>query len=348
MVLKGLRLTTASVISLVVAGSLALSGCGSSASQEPTPSASVPSAAQPSASQPASAAPSQSAAPSSSAKALTSLDQVTVTGDYGKAPKIQASWPFTAAKTESKVLKQGTGPTVPKGGLVTVNYAGINMTTGQEFDSSFKRGQSATFPLEGGVIAGFRKGLEGQKVGSRVLVVMTPADGYPQGSQDGSIPPGTSLLFVVDVLDTQLDGPTGTPVAPAAGLPTVKDNGKGKAPTISVQGASKDAKLRAQPLIQGNGKVVGEKDGVVLNYAAYRLSDGKLVVQNYTTGAEQGQLPQLIQGFRKTLVKQKVGSRMLLIVPPADAYPKGNATPSIPAGEPLVYVVDILFAGSLQ
>ena len=71
-----------------------------------------------------------------------------------------------------------------------------------------------------------------------------------------------------------------------------------------------------------------------------------MLAQNYDSGAETGTLNTLIPGWQKGLVNQTVGSRILLIVPPVDGYPKGNATPSIPAGETLVYVVDILFASA--
>ena len=69
------------------------------------------------------------------------------------------------------------------------------------FDSSWSRGAPATFSIgTGGVIPGWDKGLVGKKVGSRVLLVVPPADGYGAQAQ-GKIPANSTLVFVVDILD---------------------------------------------------------------------------------------------------------------------------------------------------
>ena len=74
---------------------------------------------------------------------------------------------------------------------------------GSVFDSSWKRGAEADFPIgTGQVIPAWDKVLVGKKVGSRVLLVVPPADGYGStGSQDGSIKATDTLVFVVDILD---------------------------------------------------------------------------------------------------------------------------------------------------
>lgn len=292
---------------------------------------------------------SGSSSPSVSASTVTNLDAITVTGAYGATPKVTAAWPLTIASTQTKVLIPGKGTSkVAKGGTVLVNYHGVNARNGQMFDSSFtKGGKPVAFPLDQ-VIAGFRIGLEGQQIGSRVLIMMAPKDGYAQGNSQAGILPTDSLIFVVDIVSAQLEGPEGTAVTPAAGLPTVKDNGKGKAPTITVGSAAMPDKLVVQPLIKGTGPAVKLTDGIVVNYTAVSWKSGDVLAQNYSTGPEQGVLGTLIPGWQKGLVNQTVGSRVLLVVPPADAYPKGNATPSIPANETLVYVVDILFASAAQ
>lgn len=293
----------------------------------------------------ASASGSVSASPTAKASVVKNLDAITVTGDYGKAPTVKAAWPLTIEKTTTKVLKPGKGSKVTKGGTVLVNYAGYNARNGQMFDSSFKSGgKPVAFPLDQ-VIAGFRTGLEGQQIGSRVLIMMSPKDGYTQGNPQAGILGTDSLVFVVDIVSAQLEKPEGTAVTPPAGLPTVTDSGKPKvAPTITIGGATMPDKLVSQPLIKGTGPTVKATDGIVVNYTVVSWKTGKVLAQNYSTGPESGMLNTLIPGWQKGLVNQTVGSRMLLIVPPNDGYPKGNATPSIPAGETLVYVVDILFA----
>ncbi|AVG24355.1 peptidylprolyl isomerase [Pontimonas salivibrio] len=99
---------------------------------------------------------------------------------------------------------EGEGPMVYDGATVVVHYHGVNWNTGETFDSSFERGEPATFPTNG-VIPGFRDGLVGQDVGSRVLITIPPALGYgPQGGTgDGRIGPEDTIFFVVDILGMQ-------------------------------------------------------------------------------------------------------------------------------------------------
>jgi peptidylprolyl isomerase len=98
-------------------------------------------------------------------------------------------------------LKKGDGETVASGDQVLVQYKGVLWPDGKEFDSSWKRGTPASFQTTG-VVKGFQKALEGQTVGSQVLVVIPPADGYGTTAQ-GSIPANSTLVFVVDILGTQ-------------------------------------------------------------------------------------------------------------------------------------------------
>lgn len=124
----------------------------------------------------------------------------TVELDADGAPTI--TLPDGDAPTETKVavLKQGDGATVAEGDLVTVQYRGIKWSDGEEFDSSWSRGAAPSqFPTTG-VVTGFKKALEGQKVGSQVIVTMPPSDAY--GASEGNELQNESLVFVVDILAT--------------------------------------------------------------------------------------------------------------------------------------------------
>ncbi len=147
-----------------------------------------------------------------------------MTGAYGKEPKVTFKAPFAISKTQTKVLSEGDGPAIKEGASVTVDYVGINARTGKTFDSSFSRGEPATFNLAQ-VVPGFGKGLIGQKQGSRVLIGITGPDGYDAsgGNPQIDVQVGDTLLFVVDIVAVPLDGPEGEKVAPKAGLPTVTD-----------------------------------------------------------------------------------------------------------------------------
>ncbi|MGM1015954.1 MAG: FKBP-type peptidyl-prolyl cis-trans isomerase [Actinomycetota bacterium] len=103
------------------------------------------------------------------------------------------------SETEVAVLIQGDGPEVGEGDLVAVQYRGVKWSDGEEFDSSWSRGTPAQFQTSG-VVNGFRLALEGQQVGSQVIVVMTPEDGY--GESEGHELQDETLVFVVDILAT--------------------------------------------------------------------------------------------------------------------------------------------------
>lgn len=90
---------------------------------------------------------------------------------------------------------EGTGCEVTAGATVTVQYTGAAATTGQVFDSSWKRGEPAQFPLDG-VIEGWSKGLIGMRSGGRRTLVIPPAMAYG----DGGPAPGDALVFVVDMI----------------------------------------------------------------------------------------------------------------------------------------------------
>ena len=86
-----------------------------------------------------------------------------------------------------------------EGATVEVDYAGVACSTGVLFDSSYERGSAATFPLYG-VVPGFAKAIAGQKVGSDVIVAMTPEDGYgTQGNPQAGIEGTDTLIFFIHI-----------------------------------------------------------------------------------------------------------------------------------------------------
>jgi peptidylprolyl isomerase len=98
---------------------------------------------------------------------------------------------------------KGAGAAVTAGQMVTVHYTGIVWDTGKQFDSSWDRGDPAEFSIgTGNVIAGWDTGLVGQTVGSQVLLVVPPDQGYgAKGNAQAGIRGTDTLVFVVDILD---------------------------------------------------------------------------------------------------------------------------------------------------
>ena len=150
------------------------------------------------ASSPRASASSPTSPPTESITPSENLDAITVSD--ADVPEVTVPAPWAISSTQTKVLRDSSNPqVVGENSRVIVNYVGVNGRTGAVFDSSFQRGQEATFSLER-VITGFKNGIAGQKVGSRVLIGMTGADGYPQGNPQAGIQAGDSLVFVVDII----------------------------------------------------------------------------------------------------------------------------------------------------
>ncbi|MBS9532313.1 FKBP-type peptidyl-prolyl cis-trans isomerase [Mycobacterium sp. M1] len=92
----------------------------------------------------------------------------------------------------------GDGAEAVPGGVVNVHYVGVEYDTGAEFDSSWNRGETIEFPLDG-LIAGWQDGIPGMKVGGRRQLVIPPLLAYgPAGA--GHQLSGKTLVFVIDLL----------------------------------------------------------------------------------------------------------------------------------------------------
>ncbi len=324
-----------SLLVLGLSASLFLAACGGAGGASTDPSTS----AVPSASTSATASPS---ATPSKVPSSDNLDAVNVSGAYGKAPKVTVKAPYAIDKTRTKVLEKSDGAVVGAGQTVEVNYYGVDGRTGKKFDESFSKGQPVAFPLDQ-VVPGFSKGLTGQRQGSRVVIAMPGSDGYDAsgGNASAGIEVGDTLVFVVDIVSVQLAGPAGETVAPKAGLPTV--SGPVDKPEIAIPKTAAPTKLVVEPLIKGTGKKVGASDMITFNYRWQSWQDGRLIEQSYGAKAAAYQLPGLVAGMQQGLAGQTVGSRVLLVIPPAQGYPNGNAEPKIAKDETLVMVVDLLF-----
>jgi peptidylprolyl isomerase len=100
-----------------------------------------------------------------------------------------------------KDLIKGNGAVAKANGTVTVNYVGVLYNTGKQFDSSWSRNQPFTTPLTAGsIIPGWVQGIQGMQVGGRRELIIPPALGYGTRGSPPTIPPNSTLVFVVDLL----------------------------------------------------------------------------------------------------------------------------------------------------
>ncbi|MDR3116248.1 MAG: FKBP-type peptidyl-prolyl cis-trans isomerase [Bifidobacteriaceae bacterium] len=143
----------------------------------------------------------QTAASPNPAENTAKAEDIKVEFDEKGAPFVNIPAGFKAAdKLYKKVLKEGDGGVIKGDHEVTVDYSGWTID-GNKFDSSYDRGQSATFSLSE-VVKGWSEGLEGQKIGSTVLLVIPPDLGYGSKAQE-KIPAYSTLIFVVHIKEAK-------------------------------------------------------------------------------------------------------------------------------------------------
>lgn len=128
-----------------------------------------------------------------------------VSGGPGQRPTV--SIPQGAAPPADLVVRtllQGNGPKIEKGRPAVLQYLGYVWGSGKLFDSSWDRGQPASFPIgNGATIPAWDSALVGVPTGSRVLLVVPPKDGFgSQGRPQIGISGTDTLVFVIDVIGT--------------------------------------------------------------------------------------------------------------------------------------------------
>jgi FKBP-type peptidyl-prolyl cis-trans isomerase len=279
---------------------------------------------------------------------------VTVTGTFGTSPDLTILEIAPPSSLYIKTLYQGTGAKVTSSEGMVGNYISYDWSaaTNKLLASSFAQGTPSIFV--GSLLPGLEKALVGQKVGSRVVVVMPPADAFGSaGNKSQGIGPNDSLVFVVDInsaFDTA--SAPGKQTSDGGGtLPTVTPPALGSThgPTIVIPpDVAPPATLTVKPLIKGTGPVVQQDDDIAVQYTGVNWRTGQVFNSSwqnntpFTTIIGGGQV---IKGWDTGLVGQTVGSRVLLVVPPADGYGSaGQPQAGIDSTDTLVFVVDILAA----
>uniref|UniRef100_A0AAU3H099 Peptidyl-prolyl cis-trans isomerase n=1 Tax=Streptomyces sp. NBC_01401 TaxID=2903854 RepID=A0AAU3H099_9ACTN len=117
----------------------------------------------------------------------------------GKAPKVTIPKGDAPKKLVSNYVIESDGEAVKESDTVVVNYEAYVWKGAKKFDSTFESGQVASFPLAQITVKGLKSGLVGKKVGSRVLLVMPPDQGFGDQAQQ-TIPAKSTLVWSVDIL----------------------------------------------------------------------------------------------------------------------------------------------------
>jgi len=191
-------------------------------------------------------------------------------------------------------------------------------------------------------------------VGDRVVVVQPATDFFGGPPTEGSgVTEKDDILIVLDIVslpEPPLDGPEGEEVEPPADAPKADTDDEGNVVGIDFADAPKapPAKIDVITLIEGEGPEVKEDDPVTVDYFGAVWGADEAFDESYSRGTPASftlSKGALIDGWVQGLQGVPVGSRVMLVIPPELGY-GDQEQQNIPAGSTLVFVVDILQAGS--
>ncbi|MFE7167687.1 FKBP-type peptidyl-prolyl cis-trans isomerase [Streptomyces sp. NPDC057616] len=327
-----------SLLIAVPAGLVTVAGCGddkksdsSKASDSASPSAAATSAAPP---------PKIVGGP---------LPAITAGTKFGEKPTVAKGSGDPSKQLAVKTVIAGGGKTVAENDYVQAHYLGQVWNTAKVFDNSYDRKTPLLIQLsEGSIIDGWRYALQGKKVGSRVLFSVPPTWGYgTQGNSQAGIKGTDTLVFVADIQGTfnATSSAKGSDVPQNdANLPKVGTNTDGKAPSIEIPKKDAPTDLVAKYVIEGDGDTVAAKDSVLVQYKGVFWDNGKEFDSTYSRKALTSfGLQQVVKGWAQGLTGKKVGSRVLIVIPPKLGYgDKPPAGSGIKKDSVLVFSVDIL------
>ena len=224
----------------------------------------------------------------------------------------------------------GDGEEVLPGATVTIHYRGTFRESGEEFDSSYSRGQPAEFPLDG-VIEGFSKGLLGMKVGGKRRVDIPWRMAYGERGRPPVIPARSDLVFDIELLGVQNAQPPEKPQLATEFEGEPQDLGDGLiVRDIAVGSSEGEVKPGATAIVHYRGVLAGTGEQFDSSYGRGQPARFKL-----DPGA-------LIEGFSRGLMGMKAGGKRRIEIPAELGYGEFGSPPKIPANADLVFEVEVL------
>lgn len=261
---------------------------------------------------------------------------ISVNGPLSSSPHIDFPTPVITQKTERTDIITGTGQRVSDGDLVVMKYTMLNGATG-EVKAQQRTGVIVT--LGDSPTPAVTKGLECTTVGSRVAIVSTAA-----GAGQNTAEVKDSIVFVIDVIDAFPGKAYGAPQIPQAGMPSVVTAPNG-APGVTVPKQAPPTELTTNVLIASDGEKLAADDHALVKYTGFLWSSGSVFDSTWTNGQATiltlTPSAKVTQGLVDGLVGQRIGSQVLVVIPPDEGFGAAGA-PGVSAGQTLIYVVDIL------
>jgi FKBP-type peptidyl-prolyl cis-trans isomerase len=278
---------------------------------------------------------------------------VRVSGAFDKTPKVTIPSASPSSQLSYSAAIKGTGAKLVAGDVTLANvtlykWSGTSHTL---VDSTYTSGPQlipSEMPLSGLATA-----LKGATLGSRILAVLPPKYGWgSSGNTELGITGKDTLVWVIDLLQQYAPGASvsGTQTSNGGGsLPTVSAKA-GQQPTVSIPSNTPPKKLSVTTLIQGTGPKLVAGDTVVAQYVGVNWRTGKVFSASWPSTSQPDGEPfafevggQVIKGWSVGLAGARVGSRVMLVIPPSLGYGSaGQSSAGIKGTDTLVFVIDIL------
>jgi peptidylprolyl isomerase len=285
-------------------------------------------------------------------KGGSEIDAVNVTTEVGKVPTVEFATapdgsdiksPLASIKTaQTKIVRQGDGPAFTGDELVTIEYAVFSSTTGAQLTASKWDGtDSASQVFNSTTTKQYCDALSGATQGSVVAFALPTSTDDPQGS-----------LFVLELKKVYLPHANGSANPPESGMPAVVLTPKTGQPGLVQPSFSAPTEFKRSTLISGKGEVLKIGDSITVHYAGWVWTedmgdpfDSSWLQSDPQTPASPATFTldetNLIPGFVKALDGIAVGSQVIAVMPPSDAYGEQGQGP-IPANATLIFVIDVL------
>lgn len=315
---RALRLTAP--VALAAASALVLAGCAGGGDAEPTPTSS------------ADAAACMEVAPGGLS------DAITADGGFGETPNATFEVPVETDELQRSILIEGEGDATEPGQSVDVVLTMYNATSGEQLIS-----QPASLGVgDSSLLTAFRAAVDCVPVGTRTATVAPAADVYgEQGNDSIGVAPGEAVVIVADITGLTEEAPTADSVTPSEwteNVPEVTFNGD-EPPTVVIPDIEPSTELQLKVLEEGDGDTVASGDQVSVKYQGLNWATKEIFDQSYPGEPVTFGTDQVIAGFGAALVDQKVGTKLIVTIPPEYGY--GTDTSVNLGGQTLVFVVEI-------
>ena len=299
----------------------------------------------------ATGAPSGSCEPTLKSGDASAL--VEATGTPGTVPEVSFPVPLITRGTEVSTVSAGDGDTVYPGEVADFHIAVVDAKTskvipidGIEADSILRRTAGDSTDAFGAI-------LDCATVGDRLAVTIGAED---IGFSGGGLDPKDTVVLIIDVVRSFLGRADGVPQLAENGMPAIALAPSGQ-PGVTIPSADAPKDTRIATTILGDGEKVEADDAIVIHSTELSWSSREVIESTWlfndqpsvpktvvATADREGKGAGVVPGLAKALVGAKVGSQLLVVVPPGDDSYSSSAT--LPAGvtdkDTLVFVVDVL------